>query len=274
MNIIKIKEKKENLKCIRFLKEYRSCNLYLYEGIARTHPRYQNFFFTENGKIVAVIHTKGGASIHLFFSGWISDFAIKKVALFILRRFGGARIIFGDKDCLAKLIKMGFVEFKLFRQFFFMEIKKDQFQPIGTFKGYCPHFKEANLLLPLQIQYEMEEMEIGFVELSREKILLVLEKRLEQEEITAVFNKGKPVALAAVNARFEDICQIGSVYVLPEFRGKGYGFSVISSHLERLFKKYRKIALFVNKNNKRAYHVYEKVGFYPVAELMQINIVK
>ncbi len=274
MNITKIKEKNESLKCIRFLKEHRSCNLYLYEGIARTQPRYQNLFLTENGKIFAVIHTKGGASIHLFFSGWISDFAVRKIALFILRKFMGARIIFGDRDCLARLIKIGFLEFKLFRQFFFMEIQKDRFQPIGIFKGYCPHSKEAKLLLPLQIQYEMEEMEVGFAELSREKILLVLEKRLQQGEITAVFNKGKPVALAAVNARFEDVCQIGSVYVLPEFRGRGYGFSVVSSHLERLFKKYKKVALFVNKNNKRAYHIYEKVGFYPVTELMQINIVK
>ncbi|MCK4805035.1 MAG: GNAT family N-acetyltransferase, partial [Spirochaetes bacterium] len=69
---------------------------------------------------------------------------------------------------------------------------------------------------------------------------------------------------------FESICQIGTVYVPPWYRGKGLGYSVVSSHLDRLFNKYNRIVLFVNRNNKRALHLYKNVGFRPVGELEQV----
>jgi predicted GNAT family acetyltransferase len=127
----------------------------------------------------------------------------------------------------------------------------------------------ASLLVPLQIQYEIEEVGADYAQISRQKVKKVLEKKIQLGEITAIFNGREPVALAGVNARFGNTCQIGSVYVLPEYRGRGYGFSVISSHLERLFDRYTHIVLFVEENNNKAQHIYEKIGFQCSGRLLQ-----
>ena len=77
------------------------------------------------------------------------------------------------------------------------------------------------------------------------------------------------MAFAGVNARFKDVCQIGSVYVLPRYRGKGHGHFIVRSHIERLFKNYSRIVLFVGTENGRALRLYRNVGFNGTGELEQ-----
>ena len=100
-------------------------------------------------------------------------------------------------------------------------------------------------------------------------MLIVLRNRIERGDVTALIDNGRPVAFAGVNARFKEVCQVGGVYVLPRYRGKGYGYSIVKAHIERLFKIYSRVVLFVSTNNSRAIRLYRNVGFYPKGELEQ-----
>jgi RimJ/RimL family protein N-acetyltransferase len=272
MQAARIEGSRETKRCIQFLKEHSCCNLYLYEGIHRQSALHINYGFKVEEELFAVLHTKSGSSVHLFLSEGSPVSAIKRVSRFITRRFRGLSSIFGDSICILKLIREDLFRFSSVREYLYLEIEKEYFEAVGVFSGCPPPIEEANALWPLQYQYEIEEMRVSDSMLDREKITAALRRRIQRGEITAIFERDIPVAIAGVNARFENICQIGSVYVLPEYRGKGYGYSVVSSHVTRLFDKYDRIALFVDVRNMRARHIYERLGFVAAGALTQVSV--
>jgi ribosomal protein S18 acetylase RimI-like enzyme len=272
MQAARIEGSRSTKRCIQFLKEHSCCNLYLYEGIDRQSARYFNYGFKVEEELFAVLHTKSGSSVHLFLSEDIPVSVLKRVSRFIIRRFRGLSSIFGDSVCILRLVREDLLRYSSVREYLYFEIEKKHFKPIGSFSGYPPPIEEANALWPLQYQYEIEEMRVSDSMLDREKITAALRRRIQRGEITAIFEKDRPVAIAGVNAKFENICQIGSVYVLPEYRGKGYGYSVVSSHVKRLFDWYDRIALFVDVRNMRARHIYERLGFVAAGALAQVSV--
>jgi predicted GNAT family acetyltransferase len=62
------------------------------------------------------------------------------------------------------------------------------------------------------------------------------------------------------------------VFVLPEYRGRGYGRSVVSSHVSRLLGRYRRIVLFVHEENRAAIRIYERLGFSKAGVLVQATV--
>jgi ribosomal protein S18 acetylase RimI-like enzyme len=272
MQVVRIEDAGETESCIQYLKHHSCCNLYLYEGVKRQFSRHYNYIFKDKGDPIGVLHSKSGRSVHLFLSEDIPDICLKRVSKFIIKKFSSLSSIFGDSICLLKLIKEGYLRYNGVREYLFLEIKKEHFNSIGPLVGSVPPVEEAGALCPLQYQYEIEEMGVSESVLDKEKITAVLQKRILCDEITSIFEQGKPVAIAGLNARFEDICQIGSVYVIPEQRGKGHGYSIVSSHIRRLFNKFNRIVLFVDEQNKRAIHIYNRIGFITAGKLIQVSI--
>ncbi len=67
--------------------------------------------------------------------------------------------------------------------------------------------------------------------------------------------------------------EIVSVYLLPEYMGKGYGSALLSRAAEELKKLgFQDILLWVLEGNTRAKRFYEKHGFSPTEEYMTCNI--
>jgi predicted GNAT family acetyltransferase len=119
----------------------------------------------------------------------------------------------------------------------------------------------AETLASLQIQYEIEELGAARDAIDMGRTVAGLRARLDRGEVTLAFEGGLLVACAGVNARFENTCQIGSVYVIPPFRNRGYGYSVVSAHVGRMFERYDRLALFVGETNAAARRIYGKLGF-------------
>jgi len=182
---------------------------------------------------------------------------------------------FGDKEGIVRFFNNSKIKPKKTRDFIFMELKKEEygrdpfFNRSTSLECIKPPPEMATGILPLLINYEVEELGADMGKINRSKVLVVLRSRLERGEVTALVDRGKPVAFAGVNARFKDVCQIGSVYVLPRYRGKGYGYFIVKSHIERLFKNYSRIVLFVSTDNQIAIRLYRNVGFNGTGELEQ-----
>ena len=61
---------------------------------------------------------------------------------------------------------------------------------------------------------------------------------------------------------------IGPVYTPPEFRGRGYASSLTAALSQCLLDRGRSyVALFTNLRNPISNHVYEKIGYVPVADV-------
>jgi len=269
IKIIKIKSKKERYGCIVFLKENCSLNLYLYEGIAKFNPLFNNFYVKRYKEIVGVIHTKNGEFIHIFFSKILIDNDISFITKLILKKFKKIKVVFGDYASIIEFMGECYLNPIEIKKYNFMEVNLGIFKSIKKYQASVPDPQIADLFLPLQIGYEIEEMGVDRSVFNRDKMLYVLRNRLKKKEITAIFHKNLPLAMAGVNARFENTCQIGSIYVIPQYRKKGYGISVVSSHIEHLFNKYNRIVLFVDEKNESAYNLYKKIGFLTKGQLIK-----
>jgi len=266
--IAKIKSEKDKCEAISFLKLNASMNLYLYEALSRLNPSFSNFFIKRGDEIIGLIHSKNNEFLHIFLTSTICETTVKRVH----NKFKRIKSIFGDYvSILDFLEKAGLKPLKI-RKYYFMEVTSDSFKSIKSHKSVVPYPYEAKDLLPLQIGYETEEMGVDRSLLDEDKMLWVLKKRLKGKDITAIFNNSRPVAIAHINARFESTCQIGSVYVFPSCRRKGYGLSVVSSHIERLFNDYKRVVLFVDVENKSAYNLYKKIGFCTKGKLIKARL--
>lgn len=67
--------------------------------------------------------------------------------------------------------------------------------------------------------------------------------------------------------------EIVSIYLLPDYYGKGCGKLLLDNVISELVKsEYSKIYLWVLEDNMRARNFYEKYGFVPTSNRMPINI--
>ena len=272
MKVLQIKNKEGCASTIDFLRKNSSVNLYIYEGIAGYKRHCRNFCFKSHGRILGIVHTKNGEYFHLFFLEDTGVDIAVQIKAFIFRQFPNASVFFGERRGLENFLRNARIDVIKRREYLYMEVARDRFIPSIRYTCMQPPPEMAAKLLPLQIQYEMEELGVQRSEIHSLRVKAALKRRLERKEITAMFQGSEPVAMAAVNARFEHTCQIGSVFVVPACRGRGFGRSIISAHVERLFNKYEKIALFVDIHNRRAINIYKKIGFRTAGDLMQVHI--
>ncbi len=269
VKMVRIERKNTEQDCFDFLQRAGVSNMYLYEGLGTHHPLFRNYCLQKGDDIIGVLHTKNSKYLHLFLAAETDHTIVHGVAQHILKKFPRFEMLFGDEKSVYLYFKGCGRKPTHTVRFIFMEVDHTRFTPRVRHRGEIPSVQDAHLLLPLQIQYEIEEVGAIRAHIDDKKVLQVLEKKIKRGEISAIFDGESPVALAGVNARFERCCQIGSVYVLPGYRGKGYGYSIVSYHIGRLFKRYDRIVLFVHERNEAALHIYEKLGFERTDRLIQ-----
>ncbi len=93
-----------------------------------------------------------------------------------------------------------------------------------------------------------------------ERIQKSLDRQLKQDNLWILLDNEIPVSMIGVNARLEDIVQIGNVYTLKEHRNKGFAKEILyrSLYAEKL-KGVKEVVLFAE--NKVEKKIYEKIGF-------------
>jgi len=92
--------------------------------------------------------------------------------------------------------------------------------------------------------------------------------RLQVERAQFVLDlDGAPVAYAAFNANLPDTVQLGGVWTPPEYRGRGYGRSVVAGALVMALETgVRRAVLFTGADNRPAQSAYKSLGFTRVGD--------
>lgn len=73
--------------------------------------------------------------------------------------------------------------------------------------------------------------------------------------------------------QFQGWGEIVSIYLLPDYIGRGYGKSLMDAVLSELKKQgYEKVFLWVLEENTGARDFYEKYGFLPTDDILDVNI--
>lgn len=129
--------------------------------------------------------------------------------------------------------------------------------------------KTSPLLFPLQRGYELEEVMLDPGTFNRRVCRANLERLLVRHHVFAALNvDGIPLAKANTNALGITCDQVGGVYTLPDQRGRGLAFMVMTELLRDIFFRRRKACLFVKRDNRTAVDLYRRCGFYPRGEFV------
>ena len=121
-------------------------------------------------------------------------------------------------------------------------------------------------LLPLQAAYEKEEvLPAGSIPDIR-GCRYNLERIIAKEKTLIALMDNRIVAKINTNAESYSRYQIGGVYVVPEYRGRGIASCLTTAFSRFLLTKNKGINLFVNNSNIAARKVYARCGFKELAD--------
>jgi predicted GNAT family acetyltransferase len=141
--------------------------------------------------------------------------------------------------------------------------------PVKAPKGIS--FRHAEIhdteaLLPLQAAYEREEVMPAGSILDIRACRLNLERIIAKENTLIALMDGRIIAKINTNAKSYSRCQIGGVYVLPEYRRRGVGACLTAAFSRLLLTKNKGLNLFVDNDNTAARIAYSRCGFREIAD--------
>jgi len=94
-------------------------------------------------------------------------------------------------------------------------------------------------------------------------------KLLEKHKVFILEIENDPVSMAALSGQTKTMQAIIDVYTPPEYRGKGYATELCLFLSEYILEDCKSTPiLWVKSTNYTAIHVYEKIGFEKVAEMI------
>ncbi|MDR3356145.1 MAG: GNAT family N-acetyltransferase [Spirochaetaceae bacterium] len=125
---------------------------------------------------------------------------------------------------------------------------------------------DIETLLPIQSAYEREEVLPAGSFYNIRACRYNLERIVTKEKTLLALTDGRIVAKINTNAESYSRYQIGGVYVLPEYRGRGVASCLTAAFSRLLLAENKGINLFVNNNNTAARKVYARCGFETLAD--------
>jgi ribosomal protein S18 acetylase RimI-like enzyme len=133
-----------------------------------------------------------------------------------------------------------------------------------------PNSDDMNALAALHAAYEQEEVLPTASEFSAAASRMNIERIFAKEQIFVAELDGRLIGKINTNASTFTRCQVGGVYVLPEYRGRGIARRMAGEFITGLTAQGRGISLFVKKTNSAARRVYQRIGFEILGDY-QIN---
>ena len=128
---------------------------------------------------------------------------------------------------------------------------------------------QLNALVPLQMGYELDEVLVDKADFDEAASRLTMRKFLREQIIYALFAKSeadgvsRAVAKAGTNARGQNWYQLGGVYTVPQYRGKGCAAFLAQFLALKNAEMGKRTALFVKDVNIPAQKAYKKAGYVP-----------
>jgi predicted GNAT family acetyltransferase len=102
----------------------------------------------------------------------------------------------------------------------------------------------------------------------------VAERRIANQEIY-LWEHGQPVSMAAKTRPTPKGVSVSLVYTPPQFRRKGYASSCVASLSQLLLDRgFEFCALFTDLSNPTSNHIYQEIGYQPVADFNEYRFEK
>lgn len=128
-------------------------------------------------------------------------------------------------------------------------------------------------LLPLEIEYQREEVIVEDRDLNKRAVSEALKRKLIEDDLYYIKDKNLIVSKGGTTFRSKNFVLLGGIFTWKRLRNQGLSRKLLNGLISDQIKKGYTPALFVKDTNKPALHLYEKVGFEK-KYLYQINYYK
>lgn len=129
--------------------------------------------------------------------------------------------------------------------------------------------KDIEKLLPLELGYEREELELKRLNETYSRIYL--QKMLREQTVFKCELNGCAIARVHTNASGINCKQLGGIYTAPNFRRLGIAEKLLTYAMEVLSARTKTFVLFVKVKNNSALNLYRKLGFKKFSEFTIIE---
>jgi len=135
------------------------------------------------------------------------------------------------------------------------------FSPCAGVTFRKPGSNDIDALAALQAAYEREEVLPTASEFNAAVSRMNIEQIFSKQQLFVAELDGRLIGKINTNAITFTRYQVGGVYVLPEYRGRGIARRMAGEFITDLIAQGREISLFVKKSNSAAHRVYQRIGF-------------
>ncbi|MBN2617780.1 MAG: GNAT family N-acetyltransferase [Spirochaetales bacterium] len=121
--------------------------------------------------------------------------------------------------------------------------------------------KDIEKLLPLELEYQKEEVILNISDLNRRAVKENFRNKLKVDDIYYISGKNIPLSKGGTSYKSHNYALIGGVFTWKPERNKGYSTQLLQYMITDLLHRGYISVLFVKKDNKPALHLYEKLNF-------------
>jgi hypothetical protein len=119
----------------------------------------------------------------------------------------------------------------------------------------------AAKVFPLEEAYQREEVLVHPDRFSPTAHFLHFTRTIRRNRVYYAELDGRPVAKAGTNAQGGGYCQVGGVYTLPEYRGRGISRALMITLMSWIYGRNQSAVLFVHSDNQPAHRLYYGLDF-------------
>ncbi len=96
--------------------------------------------------------------------------------------------------------------------------------------------------------------------------------RIDEEEYLYLLDSDRIVAQGMIQSTSSQMEEVGGIFTLDEYRGKGYGKALVSRLCQDIIDRGKNPYLIVSKINKRANDIYRHIGFEYYDDYLMIEL--
>lgn len=121
--------------------------------------------------------------------------------------------------------------------------------------------KNHQLLLPLELEYQKEEVIISEKDFNKKAISENFKQKLDNNDIYYILKNRLPVTKGGTTYKSLNYTLLGGIFTWKRLRNRGLSTALLIHLINSQLDKGYKCALFVREFNTAAIHLYNKLGF-------------
>lgn len=137
----------------------------------------------------------------------------------------------------------------------------DYFDKTSSIDVLKASVKHHHSLLPLELEYQREEVIISEVDFNKKALSFNFKKKLQNNDIYFISNGKMPICKGGTTYKSLNYTLLGGIFTWANLRNRGLSTRLLKFLINDQLNIGFKCALFVREENHTAIHLYNKLGF-------------